>query len=441
MGDDALDVTLAWAASTLTHAPRRVLEEDHSDVPVKGLLELAKETLLSGEGLSHMSLPVGVNIPLSNLQFICWGIEQSMLLDQAAQASSTCERFKALAMFAISMYSPFAYIQGRKPFNPLLGETFEFVDIERKFRFYAEQVNHHPPVSVALAEGESWSLHEVVIGQVSGRPKSLRMKPSGTVTVTLLPDGDKYSWEPVETLVKDAGTEQCTVYHEGTMTIQKYGSTDHCNISFHKHTFLRSQHDHEVVVTLWNGDDEQGTVLLEGHWNASLVDDQGHVVWKLNAPSQDAIQSGFGLTEFACGLNEPCHEAETASSASGDATAHTKGQIQGRDEQAGNDDGRSGIARVANNPLGTDSRFRPDQRLYELGQYDEADGCKKALEIAQRDRAEKGIAATPQLFEEAGVDEGSPEWTPRFSDYWKQRRKGTLKSLCRVVDIYSCDVP
>jgi len=32
-----------------------------------------------------------------------------------------------------------------KPFNPLLGETFEMETAE--FRFIAEQVSHHPPIT------------------------------------------------------------------------------------------------------------------------------------------------------------------------------------------------------------------------------------------------------------------------------------------------------
>ena len=33
----------------------------------------------------------------------------------------------------------------KKPFNPLLGETFELVG--KDYRFLAEQVSHHPPIT------------------------------------------------------------------------------------------------------------------------------------------------------------------------------------------------------------------------------------------------------------------------------------------------------
>lgn len=43
-----------------------------------------------------------------------------------------------------------------KPFNPLLGETYEYVDANKNFRFFAEQVSHHPPIGAAIAECPSF---------------------------------------------------------------------------------------------------------------------------------------------------------------------------------------------------------------------------------------------------------------------------------------------
>lgn len=51
-----------------------------------------------------------------------------------------------------------------KPFNPLLGETFEYVDEERGVKFFTEQVSHHPPICAATLESEHFLMevfHEV----------------------------------------------------------------------------------------------------------------------------------------------------------------------------------------------------------------------------------------------------------------------------------------
>jgi hypothetical protein len=33
----------------------------------------------------------------------------------------------------------------KKPFNPILGETYEFVT--KDYKYFAEQVSHHPPLT------------------------------------------------------------------------------------------------------------------------------------------------------------------------------------------------------------------------------------------------------------------------------------------------------
>lgn len=46
------------------------------------------------------------------------------------------------------------YGRNRKPFNPLLGETYEF--IQPTFRYLCEQVSHHPPISAFYSEGQGY---------------------------------------------------------------------------------------------------------------------------------------------------------------------------------------------------------------------------------------------------------------------------------------------
>ena len=46
-----------------------------------------------------------------------------------------------IAAFAVSSYASSCYRVGHKPFNPLLGETYENIREDRGWRFVAEQVN------------------------------------------------------------------------------------------------------------------------------------------------------------------------------------------------------------------------------------------------------------------------------------------------------------
>jgi len=79
------------------------------------------------QDLSNISLPVTTNEPISALQRIAEELEYSELLDRAVAADDPMERLTLVAVFAISTYGGNKYRVTRKPFNPLLGETFEWI--------------------------------------------------------------------------------------------------------------------------------------------------------------------------------------------------------------------------------------------------------------------------------------------------------------------------
>jgi hypothetical protein len=64
---------------------------------------------------------------------------QALLDEAAALPPASPERLLRVAAFAVSAYSS---TEGRtaKPFNPLLGETYELAAPERGWRFLAEKV-------------------------------------------------------------------------------------------------------------------------------------------------------------------------------------------------------------------------------------------------------------------------------------------------------------
>ena len=45
----------------------------------------------------------------------------------------------------------------KKPFNPMLGETYELVTED--FRWISEQVSHHPPITAYYQEGKNYKIH------------------------------------------------------------------------------------------------------------------------------------------------------------------------------------------------------------------------------------------------------------------------------------------
>ena len=61
-----------------------------------------------------------------------------------------------IACFGAAQYTATAH-RNCKPFNPILGETYEFICPQ--FKYIGEQVSHHPPVSAAHAESDSYVMY------------------------------------------------------------------------------------------------------------------------------------------------------------------------------------------------------------------------------------------------------------------------------------------
>jgi len=83
---------------------------------------------------------VNFNEPISMLQRLSEDLEYHELLDKAAMCQSSLEQLCYVAAFSISSYSTTVHRTG-KPFNPLLGETYE-LDRAREsgYRSLCEQV-------------------------------------------------------------------------------------------------------------------------------------------------------------------------------------------------------------------------------------------------------------------------------------------------------------
>lgn len=109
-----------------------------------------------GKDLSKISMPVTINEPMNVLQRLCEELEYCELLDVAATQADPCQRMLLIAAFVVSGYSSSYYRAGHKPFNPLLGETYECVREDRGFKFVSEQVSHHPPISACYAESNNF---------------------------------------------------------------------------------------------------------------------------------------------------------------------------------------------------------------------------------------------------------------------------------------------
>lgn len=77
-----------------------------------------------GKDLSKIPIPVNFSEPISMLQRMTEELEYSTVLDIGAKSNDSWEQLAYVAAFTVSSYSTTA-TRVNKPFNPLLGETYE----------------------------------------------------------------------------------------------------------------------------------------------------------------------------------------------------------------------------------------------------------------------------------------------------------------------------
>mmetsp|Transcript_16960 Transcript_16960/g.16822 ORF Transcript_16960/g.16822 Transcript_16960/m.16822 type:complete len:138 (+) Transcript_16960:411-824(+) len=137
-----------------------------------------------------MAVPVYFNEPLSMLQRYSEDLTYSNIINRASECPDPSLRAALIACFAVS---PYATTLGRtmKPFNPLLGETFE---LQRDgFRLITEQVSHHPPIAALYCEHENYTYYGDLQAKSSFKGTFLRIKPVGGMNLMLHKFKDHYS--------------------------------------------------------------------------------------------------------------------------------------------------------------------------------------------------------------------------------------------------------
>src|ERR1700712_3958377 len=224
-----------------------------------------------GKDMTKMTLPVSFNEPTSLLQRCAEDMEYADLLDIAAERLDSTERMVYVAAFAASEY---ASTIGRvaKPFNPLLGETFEYVRPDKKYRFFIEQVSHHPPIGAAWAESPKWTYYGESAVKSKFYGKSFDINPLGTWFLKLRPsDGGKeelYTWKKVTSSVIGIITGSPTVDNYGTMEIKNWKTGEKCILEFKPRGWTKA------AAYVVNGRvlDAAGKTQwsIGGHWNDKI---------------------------------------------------------------------------------------------------------------------------------------------------------------------------
>ena len=102
------------------------------------------KNIFQGKSIMSISLPIFIFDTRSLLEMWVWQNGYcATYLELAGKTKDPLERIKYTTSYAISKFHLCANQQ--KPFNPILGETFQCKILDSLF--YLEQTSHHPPIS------------------------------------------------------------------------------------------------------------------------------------------------------------------------------------------------------------------------------------------------------------------------------------------------------
>lgn len=386
-------------AKSLTPLPldpvrRRATVKEPTVMPPSLISFLRKNV---GKDLSTISMPVSANEPISLLQKAAENFEYSELLDEASALSDPPHRLLRVTAFALSSLSN-ARVKDRnirKPFNPMLGETYELVREDKNFRFVAEKVSHRPVQLAYYAEGKNWCASQSPLPSQKFWGKSSEIITDGKVRVLLHNVSEAYSWAPATCFLRNIIAGEKYTEPVGKMTVVCETTGWQCVVTFKvKGMFSGRSEELDAQVLDQNGVEQN--LGLTGSWTSNLVlkengkADAQKQIWYAGA-LVDRPEKHYGMTTFAAELNE--------------------------------------ITAIEENKLPpTDSRLRADQRALEDGRYDDAERLKNEIEEGQRARRREMEAAgeswTPKFFVKVnnGPD-GEALWKLRSGQdsYWNRR--------------------
>ncbi|KAI3326925.1 oxysterol-binding protein [Xylariaceae sp. AK1471] len=402
-----VDVSSAFKGYENGVRTRLKLDEDNR--PRVGLWGILKSMI--GKDMTKMTLPVSFNEPTSLLYRTGEDMEYAHLLDLAADRADSVERMLYVAAFAAS---EFASTIGRvaKPFNPLLGETFEYARPDKGYRFFIEQVSHHPPVGACHAESAKWTYWGEAKVDSRFLGKSFDIYHLGTWFLKLRPTaGGKeefFTWKKPKSQVVGIITGNPVVDNYGLVEIKNWTTGEVCFLDFKQRGWKASsayQLSGKILDT-----DGRPRISIGGRWNSKIYaritpgyeatveepkdtigstsdPNRAFVIWEANERPKGIP---FNLTPFVLTFNHLDDNLEKY------------------------------IAP-------TDSRYRPDQRAMEDGEYDLAASEKNRLEEAQRARRkvrqQHGEEFMPAWFAKARCDVTGEEYWKYKGQYWIQREK------------------
>ncbi|XP_075390036.1 oxysterol-binding protein 2 isoform X2 [Tenrec ecaudatus] len=359
-----------------------------------------------GRELSKIPMPVNFNEPLSMLQRLTEDLEYHHLLDKAVSCTSSMEQMCLVAAFSVSSYSTTVH-RIAKPFNPMLGETFELDRLDDMgLRSLCEQVSHHPPSAAHhVSSKHGWSLWQEITIASKFRGKYLSIMPLGAIHLEFQASGNHYVWRKGTSTVHNIIVGKLWIDQTGDIEIVNHKTRDRCQLKFLPYSYFSKEaarkvtgvvsdsqgKAHYVLSGSWDEQMECAKVVQSGPSSPTLDGKQktiyqtlpAKLLWK-KYPLPENAENMYYFSELALTLNEQ----------------------------------EEGVAP-------TDSRRRPDQRLMEKGHWDQANTEKQRLEEKQRLMRRRRLEASTRGGHFGGLEDAEKE-AEVYSPLWFEKRLDPL---------------
>ncbi len=359
---------------------------------------------------NQKTLPIYFNEPISMLQKECEKFYYSNLLTKASEQKTIEKKLSYICAFIISEIS---LNIGRqlKPMIPLIGETFEYIDNNLKYKYISEEVQRRPHVSAYYAESDKWKFY--------GDNKNISNFKfiTGSYEIEFLSkchcllyddelcDFIHFTFNKPKTLFKGIFNNKIYYDFNGNVNIKTNTSEIYAEIKFEnekKNTDLGS----------FNGEIKNGDNIIYkigGNWKKEIYitdKDNNNKEILFSIPEMNFYNNtteNYILPEYNCNFNNL-------------------------------DDNLKKFLPIS------DTRFRPDQREYENGNIEKAQEIKVKLENNQIKRQEiydsNQKEYKPNYFCNK-YNEDSLDFIYMYNGkYWDDREN---KNFNHIVDIFKLD--
>ena len=343
--------------------------------------------------------PIYFNEPISMGQKQC---EKFFYLDMLTKASKQTED-KPLQMCYIC-----AFIIGEiflnigrflKPFNPILGETYEYFENYHKFRYYSEQVKHKPQITAFIGETPEFAYYGDTLSDTSYKfLKGIELTFKNKIHIFLKKLGNHYIFNRPSVIVK--GLMKPPMYNDyaGTTIIQDVNDKNaKCELNFIEQSWSSNDLGNFEGKAYLN--ENEVKYIIGGNWQEEIyiTDPDGNnkkVLLFLNKKSTYLQNNNeqYTLPFYSCNLNYINEGLE-------------------------------------NSLPKNDSRFRQDIRLLEKGEdyIPKAQIYKNAYEEKQRREIKDDGHQILYFIEKIDEETECSYYIPN-GEYWEQKKNDQLKN-------------